>query len=179
MHTKCSKCGMSEDLPLGTENIKDTRFLIWVVLPILRKALFVSHPVKACNAGGTLQTSFPSACNFVTLMRCLLLPVPVSDRITCANYAWIEGGEWRHLCLGIWYGCVIFFMTGNLKVIKLFQSFGTFVRGPLIKCDLPTPLAALSKLFTDAIRVSYEIHSLCVHGFWGTGQRYLIVILQT
>ena len=38
-----------------------------IVSPFLTKALVLSYPVKACNAGRMLQVLFPSACKFLEI----------------------------------------------------------------------------------------------------------------
>ena len=67
MHTKCCMCDVAcQKIFQGIENIKDTGNISrWIFSPFLTKALVVSHPVKACNAGRMLQASFPLACNFL------------------------------------------------------------------------------------------------------------------
>ena len=60
--------------------------------------------------------------------------------------------------------------VGDVKAMKMIQSLGKRVRGPLIKCALSTPLVARSQPFREALGVGYEIHSLCL--VFGAGQRY-------
>ena len=87
MHTKCSTCDVAcQKIFQGTENIKDTSDMSkWVVSPFPTKARVCVATVKACMQAERYKRHFLQLATFFTLMRCLLLPAPVPNRLMCAN----------------------------------------------------------------------------------------------
>ena len=93
MHTKCSTCDVAcQKILQRTENIKDTSDMSkWVVSPFPTKARVCVATVKACMQAERYKRHFLKLSTFFTLMRCLLLPAPVQNRLMCANFCM----KWR------------------------------------------------------------------------------------
>ena len=166
MHTKCSTCDVAcQKIFQGTEKHQGYQWMSCFTLPS-KGVCLCRNLWKRVMQAERYKHHFLQLATFLTLMRRLLLPAPVPNRIMCAKFCM----KWRRRMETSLSGKLMKMVDRAMwRQMKMIQLLGKLVRGPLTQmCLSNTSCNSFLALYRSSMSQLWNPNLES----WGAGQRY-------